>query len=97
MNDESHKLTMFMCPTKGCRTPKLTGNGGGPNSTTSDQPSGEVSPLYIEIQRKREEKESYPSLMLTGKRLPSELSPASMVKRELMFAAWLRHCVWTWV
>ena len=93
MNDESHKLTMFMCPTKGCRTPKLTGNGGGPNSTTSDQPSGEVSPLYIEIQRKREEEESYPSLMLTGKRLPSELSPASMVKRELMFAALLRHCV----
>ena len=84
---------MFMCPIKGCRTPKLTGNGGGPNSTTSDQPSGEVSPLYTVIQRKRKEEESYPSLIPIGKRLPSELSPASMVKRELMFAALLRHCV----
>ena len=51
---------MFMCPIKGCRTPKLTGNGGGPNSTTSDQPSGEVSPLYAVVQRKKKEERILP-------------------------------------
>ena len=60
--------------------------------TTSDQPSGEVSPLQTISQREKEE-ESYPSSIPTGKRFPSELSPASIVKRELMFAALLRHCV----